>query len=90
MIVEQLNAEITWAHVGQYHPYGDTVRVAEIACVEPLSEETILKLCNNDCRLPKSEWEKHYYDISMYFRGYYTIEKTDYGYKYTSVDPYTD
>ena len=41
-------------------------------------------------KLPKEEWQKGTGDIMVYFTGWYTITKTDYGYKYIGCEPYTD
>lgn len=89
MMIEQLNAEIKWVHSGQYYPYGDTYRVAEITCVNELAEATILKLCHNNGKLRKDVFYNSNLNMSEYFRGYYTIEKTRYGYTYIGVEPYT-
>ena len=82
-------ATVKWTHAGQYRPYGDTFRECEIYTDSPLSEEEILSLAKNGSKLPKEEWKKSN-DICIYFTGWYTITKTDYGYKYVGCEPYTD
>lgn len=48
-------------------------------------------MVSNGSKLPKEEWEKtHLNSACIYFRGWYTIEKTNYGYKYIGCEPYTD
>lgn len=87
----QINAELKWTHVGQYHPYGDTFRECEIHTPDTLSEEDILFLVQEIHKLPKQLWEiKSKDDIYVYFTGWYTITKTSYGYKYVGCEPYTD
>lgn len=90
MEAKQLNAEVKWTHSGQYHAYGDTFRECEIHTPDTLEESDILLLVGNGNKLPKEEWKKHTGDIMIYFTGWYTITKTDYGYKYIGCEPYTD
>jgi hypothetical protein len=90
MKVTQVKAVLNWTHVGQYRPYGDTFRECEIHTPDVLEESDILILVNNGRKLPKEEWKKQYDDINAYFRGWYTITKTEYGYKYVGCEPYTD
>jgi hypothetical protein len=87
-----IHATLNWTHVGQYHAYGDTHRVCEIHTETPISEEILLALVKNGKKLPYEEWKKN---TSMpwlctYFRGYYTLTETPYGYKYEGVEPFTD
>ena len=90
MEVKQINAELKWTHCGQKHAYGDSHYECEIHTQEELEEKDILLLVNNGRRLPKEEWQKRHGDINEYFRGYYTITKTNYGYFYHGVYPYDD
>jgi hypothetical protein len=90
METKQLNVELKWTHAGQYKPYGDTFRECEIHTPDTLEEGTILNLVHNGNKLPKEEWQKGTGDIIVYFTGWYTITKTDYGYKYIGCEPYTD
>ncbi len=90
MEVKQIHAELKWTHAGQYHPYGDTYRECEIHTNEDIPEKDILLLVKNGSKLPKEEWQKGTGDIMVYFTGWYTITKTDYGYKYIGCEPYTD
>jgi hypothetical protein len=83
--------QVNWVHVGQYHPYGDTFRVAEIRTDEELSTNEILKAVNNGNTPSHEEYEaKPNKTAADYFRGWYFIERTSYGYKYTKQEPYTD
>ena len=90
MEIKQLNAELKWTHCGQKHAYGDTFRECEIHTPDILEENDILLLVGNGHKLPKAEWQKNTDDISIYFGGWYTITKTEYGYKYIGCEPYTD
>ena len=90
METKQLNVELKWTHCGQYHPYGDTFRECEIHTNEDIPEKDILLLVKNGSKLPKEEWQKGTGDIGVYFAGWYTITKTNYGYKYIGCEPYTD
>lgn len=90
MEIKQLNAELKWTHCGQKHAYGDTFRECEIHTPDVLEENDILLLVGNGHKLPKAEWQKNTDDISIYFGGWYTITKTEYGYKYVGCEPYTD
>lgn len=90
MEIKQLNTELKWTHCGQKHAYGDTFRECEIHTPDVLEENDILLLVGNSHKLPKAEWQKNTDDISVYFGGWYTITKTEYGYKYVGCEPYTD
>lgn len=91
MEVKQLNVELNWTHVGQYHAYGDTYRECEIHTPDILEDNEVLLLVQEKHKLPKEEWKvKSQNDIMVYFRGWYTIDKTDYGYKYIGCEPYDD
>lgn len=90
METKQIKAELKWTHCGQYHAYGDTFRECEIHTPDTLEGQTILNLVHNGSKLPKEEWKNHTGDIMVYFTGWYTITKTDYGYKYIGCEPYTD
>jgi len=82
---------VKWTHVGQYKPYGDTFRVAEVHCKQELSKEEILRYVEHDGTPSKQEYEALPNKTAAdYFRGWYTIEKMPYGYKYTKQEPYTD
>ena len=92
MEVKQINAELKWTHCGQKHAYGDSHYECEIHTQEVLEEKDILLLVNNGSRLPYEEWKERTvgYNPDVYFRGYYIITKTDYGYFYHGVYPYDD
>ena len=81
---------IEWTHSGQYHPYGDTFRVAEIMTTDtnPESILSIMKtLYGYDVPL-KKDWNPK--DIGDYFAGYCEVDKIAGGWKYTKCEPYTD
>lgn len=86
----QIEAKLVWKKHGQIRPYGDNHYDCEIHTKEELSDADILQLTKETGRLPYEEWKKRRNNISDYFKGYYTIEKTDYGYFYHGVYPYDD
>lgn len=90
MEIKQLNCELKWTHAGQYRPYGDTFRECEIHTPDIIDERDILLLVGNENKLPKEVWSNNAGNIMTYFKGWYTIEKTSYGYKYVGCEPYTD
>lgn len=82
---------VKWTQCGQRHAYGDSFYIAEIHTDEKLTEEQILKLVGNSGRLPRAEWQKGCWkSAEIYFKGYYTITETSYGYRYEGCNPYTD
>ena len=89
-VTMETNVELKWTHTGQYRPYGDTFRECEIHTPDVLKEDDILLLVDNRGKLPKKEWEERTLNMMEYFRGWYTITKTPYGYKYVGCEPYTD
>jgi hypothetical protein len=84
---------------GQRGAYGDSYYAFEITIEEgenPTTEE-ILAACQNGRRLPLEEWRKRQNEAKsfderagVYFRGWYTLRKTDKGYIYKGCNPYTD
>jgi hypothetical protein len=90
MEVKQLNVELKWVHCGQKHAYGDSHYECEIHTPDVMEEKELLLLVNNGNRLPYEEWRLHTGNAEVYFRGYYTLEKTTYGYYYHGVYPYDD
>ncbi len=81
-------------HTGQYRPYGDTFRVYDISTNCPDKDIVVdfVKsfIAPQDRNIPvKEEWSK-LPGPDNYFRGYYTIEKTSTGYRYTKCEPFTD
>lgn len=81
--------ELKWLRRGQQHPYGDSYYDCEIHTTEEMSDEEILKITKETGRLPYEQWKNHK-TMDEYFRGYYTIIKTNYGYLYKGVYPYDD
>ena len=84
-----INVELKWTHCGQIHAYGDSHYDCELHTKQELSEKDILRLVGEN-RLPYEEWRKRMGNMDDYFKGYYTITKTDYGYFYHGVYPYDD
>lgn len=92
MIVKQV-------HCGQYIRYGDFYRVWEIENPGEMDESAVREYCRENLTnrdLPeKAEFLQQIRgaksgDYSYYFRGYYTLEKTETGYKFTICEPYAD
>ncbi len=91
----------TQTHCGQYKPYGDFFRVWEIeaACQD---KGKVLKFCFGELykrQVPESaEWHRNIRiqtgakdgDANYYFAGYYTLEKTGTGWKFTVCEPFAD
>ena len=87
-------------HCGQYKRYGDFFRVWDIQTDE--SEEAVKEYCFTELAkrkdLPtKGEWShairiggERWNDPGYYFRGYYTLSKTDTGYTFKVCEPYCD
>lgn len=81
-------------HGGQYRPYGDTFIVYDIN-TNCLDKDIVVDMVKTvirpyDKNVPvKEEWTK-LEGPDNYFRGYYTIEKTSTGWRYTKCEPFTD
>ena len=90
METRQINATLLWRKCGQDQPYGDTHRRCEIHTSEQLTDNDVLNLVGEHSKLPKSKFKESGLSMAQYFVGYYTIEKTDYGYFYHGVEPYDD
>ena len=82
--------ELKWLEHGQRRSYGDSYYICEIRTKEEMTNDEILSITKEEGRLPYEEWKKRRNNICDYFKGYYTIEKTDYGYLYHGVYPYDD
>ena len=82
--------ELKWIEHGQRRSYGDSHYTCEIHTKEEMTDGEILDITKEKGRLPYEEWKKRRNNISDYFKGYYTIEKTNYGYLYHGVYPYDD
>lgn len=87
-------------HCGQYKRYGDFYRVWEIE-TDGESREDVLKYIRENVHKadlpPAGEWSanicydgERYNDAAYYFRGCYSLEKIDGGYKYTVTEPFCD
>ena len=93
-----INAKQT--HCGQYKRYGDFFRVWEIETDE--AEEAVKEYCFSELykkKLPTSgEFHaairfpdgEHCHDAAYYFRGYYSLTKTDTGYTFKVCEPFAD
>lgn len=90
--MKQIEATLKWTKVGQKHAYGDFHRECEIHTKEELTNEDILSLTEETGKMEKSIFDSKALSMPLeeYFRGYYTIEKTPYGYYYHGVEPYDD
>ena len=87
-------------HSGQYKRYGDTFRVWDIETNIDDQKEIVERCFNelyNGNKLPEeNEWKRNNgfgsgnLDMAYYFRGYYTLQKTQTGYTFTICEPYTD
>lgn len=84
-------------HRGQYRTFGDYFRVWEIESDMP--KEAVIEKCFSELhktKLPeKKEWSKeivfgarHFGDADYYFRGYYSIETIEGGFRFTVCEPY--
>ena len=82
--------ELKWLERGQRRSYGDSYYTCEIHTESEMTDDEILLITNEQGRLPYEEWRKRMGNIMDYFKGYYTIEKTNYGYLYKGVYPYDD
>ena len=82
--------ELKWLERGQRHSYGNSYYTSEIHTESEMTDDEILLITNEEGRLPYEEWRKRMGNMNDYFKGYYTIEKTNYGYLYKGVYPYDD
>ena len=82
--------ELKWLERGQRHSYGNSYNTCEIHTESEMTDDEILLITNEEGRLPYEEWRKRMGNMEDYFKGYYTIEKTNYGYLYKGVYPYDD
>lgn len=86
-------------HSGQYRRYGDSFYEYDIETEE--SKEAVIDYCLTNLakmNVPSEDvWRKnirrggeHQDDYAYYFRGYYKLKKTEYGYYFTYVRPCTE
>lgn len=86
-------------HCGQYKPYDDFYRVWDITTTEP--KEKVLEYCFTKLYQrrvpPEAEWlaairygGERWHDPGYYFAGWYRLEPTEHGYKFTVCEPYAD
>lgn len=84
-------------HRGQYRTFGDYFRVWEIESDMP--KEAVIEKCFSELhqkRLPEEkEWRRevrygcgHFGDADYFFRGYYSIETIEGGFRFTVCEPY--
>lgn len=87
-------------HSGQYRRYGDFFRVWELK-TDGESEGEVLRYIRENVHKadlpPSGEWSANVRyggeranDPAYYFRGCYSLEKIDGGYRYTVKEPYCD
>lgn len=84
--------QVEWTHSGQYRPYGDTFRVAEIK-TEDTNPQSILELMKTFFKYDvplKKDWDNKRKTMEEYFAGYCTVEVIPGGFKYTKCEPWTD
>ncbi len=90
----------TQTHCGQYKRYGDLFRVWDIQ-TECQDKAKVLEYCFSELYKRKIPESSEYHaniridgeksgDANYYFAGYYTLEKTNTGYKFTVCEPYAD
>lgn len=87
-------------HSGQYKRYGDSYYVWEIETNGESREEVLQYIRENVFETdlpPADEWAANvrfggakFNDAAYYFRGCYTLELTDNGYRFTVIIPYCD
>lgn len=92
--------EVKLIHCGQYKRYGDFFRVWEIKTDGESPEEVVNYMKENVHKYdlpPSGEWSANiryggekFDDPAYYFRGCYSLEKIEGGYKYTVREPYCD
>ena len=90
----------TQTHCGQYKRYGDFFRVWEIETDE--DEEAVREYCFSELYKKKdmpteAVWRaavryggERWSDPGYYFRGYYKLNETEIGYKFTICEPFAD
>lgn len=87
-------------HCGQYRRYGDFFRVWEIT-TEETDRNKVLEYCKNELskkELPEAgEYKKNIRhggkedgNAHYYFKGYYSLEEVETGWKFTVCEPYCD
>lgn len=72
---------------GQTHRYGDTECVYAIR-TDSTDEAEVVKYCDEVINEGKHKPSR--YERKDLFSSYYTLAKTEYGWKYTIVYPYDD
>lgn len=83
-------------HAGQHGAYTDTTYEYEIHTTDgcEISEEDLYPflcdLMHKKSMQTREEWRKNYGNAANYFSGYYTCVKTNYGYFFKFVSPFTD
>lgn len=96
-----MNIKTTQIQCGQSKPYGDFFRIWDIV-TDIKDKKAILDYCFTELykrRVPESaEWSKNIRfgtgtksgDADYYFAGYYKLENTATGYKFTVCEPFAD
>lgn len=84
--MDKLKDKIVHVHSGQYRRYGDFYRVWDINDPDASPDEILAHFFKDKQPLPNAaEFSANYY-----FRGYYKLVKTEYGYRFTICEPYCD
>lgn len=95
-----MNITAEQTHCGQYKKYGDFFRKWDITTDEK-DREIVLNYCFENLykrRVPESaEWHRNIRyggaedgNANYYFAGYYTLDETNGGYKFTVCEPWCD
>lgn len=93
--MDKLEDKIVHVHSGQYRRYGDYYRVWDINDPDASPDEILAHFFKDGQPLPNAAefsaktW-KGGSDPAYYFRGYYKLVKTEYGYRFTICEPYCD
>lgn len=93
--MDKLKDKIVYVHSGQYRRYGDFYRVWDINDPDASPDEILAHFFKDKQPLPNAaefsaKTRKGDFDIGYYFRGYYKLDKTEYGYRFTICEPYCD
>lgn len=93
--MDKLNDKIVHVHSGQYKRYGDFYRVWDIHDPDASPDEILAHFFKDKQPLPNAaefsaKVHENGFDPGYYFRGYYKLVKTEYGYRFTIYEPYCD
>lgn len=93
--MDKLKDKIVHVHSGQYQRYGDFYRVWDINDPDASTDEILAHFFKDGQQLPNAaEFGAKVYENGFnpgyYFCGYYKLDKTEYGYRFTICEPYCD